>query len=95
VKSYAWISAPDGIEPDQGIPVAVEKGFGYSSNMPLDPNHYEEEKGDPGEKEGRRRSFQDFDCPTCNANNPYDDGYQTKCFHVDTPGEFVVTAHRP
>ena len=43
--------------------------------MPLDPNHYEEEKGDPGEKEGRRRTFKDFDCPTCNANNPYDEGF--------------------
>jgi hypothetical protein len=43
--------------------------------MPLDPNHYEEEKGDPGEKEGRRRAFKDFDCPTCNANNPYDEGF--------------------
>ena len=53
----------------------MEKGFGYSSGMPLDPNHYEEEKGDPGEQEGRRRTFQDFDCPTCNANNPYDDGF--------------------
>ena len=43
--------------------------------MPLDPNHYEEEQEGPGEKEGRRRSFRDFDCPTCSANNPYDDGF--------------------
>jgi hypothetical protein len=24
---------------------------------------------------GRRRRFREFDCPECNANNPYDDGF--------------------
>jgi transcription elongation factor Elf1 len=43
--------------------------------MPLDPNDYEGEKEEPGEKEGRRRIFQDFDCPSCSASNPYDDGF--------------------
>ncbi len=41
--------------------------------MPIDA-HDEDEKPQP-EDLGRRRRFKDFDCPGCNANNPYDDGF--------------------
>jgi hypothetical protein len=38
----------------------------------------------PGEL-GRGRRFDDFDCPDCNANNPYDDGFgdgdEVRCFY--------------
>lgn len=27
---------------------------------------------------GRKRRFREFDCPECNANNPYDDGFGNK-----------------
>ena len=53
----------------------MKEGFGYSSSMPLDPNDYEEGTDSADDKEGRRRRFQDFDCPTCSANNPYDDAF--------------------
>jgi hypothetical protein len=64
-----------GYAANQGIPVAVETGFGYSGDMPVDAHDHEEEMDDPGGKAGRRRTFQDFDCPTCSANNPYDDAF--------------------
>ncbi|HYQ82029.1 MAG TPA: hypothetical protein VEP68_11025 [Anaeromyxobacteraceae bacterium] len=44
--------------------------------MPYDPH-----SGDEDELEGQRavqsasRRFNDFDCPACSANNPYDDGF--------------------
>jgi hypothetical protein len=44
--------------------------------MPIDPHAFdeanEEEQADGGTR-GRR--FTDFDCPSCDANNPYDDGF--------------------
>jgi transcription elongation factor Elf1 len=43
--------------------------------MPVDAHDHEEEMEGAGGKEGRRRTFQDFDCPTCSANNPYDDAF--------------------
>jgi hypothetical protein len=51
--------------------------------MSLDPHDHEEEGGDPGEQKGRRRTFQDFDCPSCSANNPYDDGFgdEVLCYY--------------
>ena len=56
--------------------------------MPLDPHAWEEddkESAGEGEKQGRRRRFKDFDCPSCNANNPYDepfgDGDEVLCFY--------------
>ena len=60
---------------NQGIPVAVAKANGYSGRMALDPSDEDDGRNEPGEKEGRRRTFQDFDCPGCNANNPYDDAF--------------------
>jgi transcription elongation factor Elf1 len=44
--------------------------------MPYDPHgsEEEEERSQEPSSEGRQRRFGDFDCPSCNANNPYDDG---------------------
>jgi transcription elongation factor Elf1 len=54
--------------------------------MPVDPHAFEEEELDAkGEAEGRRRRFHDFDCPSCAANNPYDeafgDGDEILCYY--------------
>jgi hypothetical protein len=44
--------------------------------MPYDPHGTEDDDSlEPGEKAGRRRVYKDFDCPSCSANNPYDDGF--------------------
>jgi transcription elongation factor Elf1 len=44
--------------------------------MPYDPHGTEDDDAlEPGEKAGRRRVYKDFDCPSCSANNPYDDGF--------------------
>jgi hypothetical protein len=52
--------------------------------MPID--QYEEDEKPQGEEElGRTRRFGDFDCPECNANNPYDDkfgdGDEIRCYY--------------
>jgi len=45
--------------------------------MPYDPHGADDEddKDQQLASEGSRRRFADFDCPGCNANNPYDDGF--------------------
>ncbi len=44
--------------------------------MPYDPHGMDEDPVEPGDaRKGRRRVFKDFDCPSCAANNPYDDGF--------------------
>jgi hypothetical protein len=44
--------------------------------MPIDPHAYDDDDDvDAGGAAGRRRRFTDFDCPSCAANNPYDDGF--------------------
>lgn len=47
--------------------------------MPLD--HYEDDDDDSGQPSGKGKK--DFDCPTCNANNPRDepisDGEELLC----------------
>ena len=45
--------------------------------MPMDPHSLDEDEelDRAGSSEGRRRRFQDFDCPACDANNPYHDGF--------------------
>jgi hypothetical protein len=52
--------------------------------MPID-QYDEEEKPQGGEELGRDRRFGDFDCPECNANNPYDDkfghGDEIRCYY--------------
>ncbi len=66
-------------------PVAVADGNGYARPMPYDPHGVDEDPIEPGTKAGRRRVFKDFDCPTCSANNPYDDGFgdgeQVLCYY--------------
>ena len=55
--------------------------------MPYDPNAYDEDDDRSGRAELRsaRRKFKDFDCPACNANNPYDDpfgdGDEVLCYY--------------
>jgi predicted RNA-binding Zn-ribbon protein involved in translation (DUF1610 family) len=52
--------------------------------MPMDHHDEDEDKGS-GEELGRSRRFDDFDCPDCNANNPYDDhfgdGDEVRCYY--------------
>jgi hypothetical protein len=44
--------------------------------MPIDPHAYDDDDDlDAGAAAGHRRRFTDFDCPSCAANNPYDDGF--------------------
>ena len=52
--------------------------------MPIDS--YEDDDEKPvGEDLGKARRFGDFDCPDCNANNPYDDtfgdGDEVRCYY--------------
>lgn len=60
--------------------------------MPIDD--YEDDAGSgSGADLGSARRFQDFDCPDCNANNPYDDGIgdgdEIRCYYCGQ--EFRVT----
>ncbi|HTT72509.1 MAG TPA: hypothetical protein VMG32_14890 [Anaeromyxobacteraceae bacterium] len=52
--------------------------------MPYDPHAWDDEDETPGAGEQGPR-FKDFDCPVCNANNPYDDGFvagdEVRCFY--------------
>ncbi len=52
--------------------------------MPIDSNEEDDEpKG--ADEMGRTRRFGDFDCPDCNANNPYDDSFgdgdEVRCYY--------------
>ena len=53
--------------------------------MPHDPNAFDEDDIHARDVEGRERRFNDFDCPVCAANNPYDDdfgdGDEVRCFY--------------
>jgi len=44
---------------------------------------------------GATRRFQDFDCPDCNANNPYDDGIgdadEIRCYYCGQEYRVTVT----
>jgi hypothetical protein len=72
----------------------VEEGNGYSGDMPYDPHGIDDEPQDPGEKEGRKRIFKDFDCPSCSANNPYDDGFsdgdEVLCYYCGAEFKVLV-----
>jgi hypothetical protein len=52
--------------------------------------HDTEEK----EEAGPGKVFTDFDCPLCNANNPYDDGFRSgdevRCFYCSAEFRAVV-----
>ncbi len=55
--------------------------------------HYEEQEEESGEG-GKRRK--EFDCPECNANNPYDDGFgpgdEVRCFYCGLEFKVEVNA---
>ena len=42
--------------------------------MSYDPQSFDEDDLE-GQSMDRNRRFKDFDCPACNANNPYDDSF--------------------
>jgi hypothetical protein len=52
--------------------------------MPMDDYDEDDVKGSADEL-GRDRRFGDFDCPDCNANNPYDDSFghgdEIRCYY--------------
>lgn len=52
--------------------------------MPIDAFDDDDTKA-AGEDLGQARRFDDFDCPDCNANNPYDDGFgdgdEVRCYY--------------
>jgi hypothetical protein len=51
--------------------------------MPID--QYDDDDDDGGAGLGPGRRFDDFDCPDCNANNPYDDAFgdgdEVRCYY--------------
>jgi hypothetical protein len=51
--------------------------------LPID-QHDDDERAE-GEDLGRARRFDDFDCPDCSANNPYDDAFgdgdEVRCYY--------------
>jgi len=51
--------------------------------MPIDA--YDEDEKPQAEDLGAARRFDDFDCPECDANNPWDDGFgdgdEVRCFY--------------
>ena len=63
--------------------------------MPIDPHAFDEDdQSDRSISDGRRK-FKDFDCPTCNANNPYDepfgDGDDVLCYYCGQEYRVQVT----
>jgi transcription elongation factor Elf1 len=68
--------------------------------MPSDRNVDEEEFAKEDKElsataSGRDRRFKDFDCPSCNANNPYDDSFgdgdEILCHYCGTEFKIKVT----
>ncbi len=65
--------------------------------MPYDPHgpQDEDDKELAPSAEGRSRRFGDFDCPACNANNPYDDGFgdgdEVLCYYCGQAYKVRVT----
>jgi hypothetical protein len=62
--------------------------------MPYDPG-YDDDEPSRGGGEGTERRFQDFDCPDCAANNPYDDGIgdgeEVRCYYCGQEFRAKVT----
>jgi transcription elongation factor Elf1 len=52
--------------------------------MPIDELDEDDASG-AGEERGRARRFDDFDCPDCSANNPYDEAFgngdEVRCYY--------------
>jgi len=63
--------------------------------MPVDPHAFDEDSESSAESAGRRRRFTDFDCPACNANNPYDDAFGNGdgvlCYYCGQEFEAIVS----
>lgn len=63
--------------------------------MPFDPDYEDDEPVGRGAEAGRTRRFDDFDCPDCAANNPYDDGFgdgdDVRCFYCGQDFRAAVT----
>ncbi len=64
--------------------------------MPNDPHAFEDDDAEAsGVGEGSARRFHDFDCPGCNANNPYDDpfgnGDEVLCYYCGQEYRVQVT----
>jgi hypothetical protein len=61
--------------------------------MPDDPGY--DDDAPARELEGAHRRFQDFDCPDCAANNPYDDGFgdadEIRCYYCGQEFRVHVT----
>ena len=59
--------------------------------MPLDKNAEEEDL----REDRRRRAYTDYDCPSCNANNPTEmalrDGDETRCNYCGTEYKVRIT----
>jgi hypothetical protein len=56
----------------------------------------QEESGDDTQRSlGMKRRFKDFDCPDCNANNPWDETFgnndEIRCFYCGT--EFLAVVN--
>lgn len=62
--------------------------------MPIDPRDFEEDEGEAGEV-GAASRFREFDCPSCNANNPVDesfgDGAELLCNYCGSEYRVKVT----
>ena len=68
----------------------------YATRMPQDPHAFDDDEVEGhGSGEGRARRFQDFDCPACNANNPYDDSFgdgdEVLCYYCGQEYKVVVS----
>ena len=61
--------------------------------MPFDPHGFDDD--DEADRAGAARRFTDFDCPSCSANNPYDDAFgdgdEIRCFYCGQAYEVRVT----
>lgn len=60
--------------------------------MPMDDFSGEGEKD---AEAATKKNFDEFDCPICNANNPYGDGFKVgdeiRCFYCGTEYKVKVT----
>ncbi len=66
--------------------------------MPQDPYGMDDEDRDlrrEASGDGRKRRFDDFDCPDCNANNPWDDGFgdgdEIRCYYCGQEWKVIVS----
>jgi transcription elongation factor Elf1 len=53
------------------------------------------DESDQASDAGKTKVFDEFDCPVCNANNPYGDGFKVgdeiRCFYCGTEYKVKVT----